>query len=70
MNKKIYQQPQATIVYADARLLQEASTTTGNVYTDDPQDPGGALSNTNQSGWDDEDYSAPQRSDDIWDDGD
>ena len=64
----MYQAPlcQVMALAYTQNVLEEASTVVV---------PGGGsgvpdLANQGDEFWDDEDYSAPQRSDDIWDDGD
>lgn len=51
--KKIYKKPLLQAVQVEILLMQDTSTTTGGVHTDDPQPPGGALSRNR--GWLDDD---------------
>lgn len=51
--KKVYRKPLSLTILMTSVLMQEASTTNGNIHIDDPQDPGGALSDENSDFWDD-----------------
>lgn len=51
--KKYYSTPKSKVLHVIPILLQETSTTGSDVHPDDPQDPGGALSDENSDFWDD-----------------
>lgn len=52
--KSIYKAPQAMPIEIRTKYLISTSTTDQGVYTDDPQNPGGALVKDKHSIWDDE----------------
>lgn len=54
--KKRYETPQMIQVSISTKHLVSASTINENIYNDDPQDPGNALTkeNSNHSIWDNE----------------
>ena len=54
--KKRYETPQMIQVSISAKHLVSASTINQNIYNDDPQDPGNALTkeNSDHSIWDNE----------------